>query len=104
LVAGVVTLIKSVRPNWTPYQIYYALTSTSSKSSSPDNKYGYGIVDTIKALNASIHNEFGCHKNCNNRGACYKDICHCYDGYYGLGCELKKRGKKNFLQIPTIIF
>jgi subtilase family serine protease len=91
LVAGVVALIKSVRPTWSPYQIYYALTSTASKSSSPDNLYGYGVVDTMKAINSTVHNEFGCHQNCNGNGACYQDICHCYDDYYGLGCENKKR-------------
>jgi subtilisin family serine protease len=52
LVAGVVALLLEAHPDWTPRQVRDALLSTASRSGSPDNDYGWGIVDALAALNA----------------------------------------------------
>ncbi len=51
LVAGACAIILSANPNLTPIQIRDALWATSSRSDSPDDFYGYGIIDVIKAMN-----------------------------------------------------
>lgn len=53
---GVVALIKSAHPDWTPRQILHALTSTASQADSPDNDCGWGIIDAMKAINANVSN------------------------------------------------
>ncbi len=45
LVAGVVALLLQAHPDWTPDDVRRALTSTASRSSNPDNDYGWGIVN-----------------------------------------------------------
>jgi subtilisin family serine protease len=52
LSAGVVALIIKARPNATPVQIGDALRSTASRASTPDNTYGWGIINAMAAINA----------------------------------------------------
>lgn len=52
LSAGVVALIIKARPNATPVQIGNALRSTASRASTPDNTYGWGIINAMAAINA----------------------------------------------------
>jgi hypothetical protein len=52
LAAGAVALILHARPNATPMQIAAALKSTASRASTPDNLYGWGIIDTRRAISA----------------------------------------------------
>jgi subtilisin family serine protease len=49
LVAGVSALILEINPTWTNYDIMKAIKSTADNFSSPDNEYGYGIVDAYGA-------------------------------------------------------
>ncbi|MEO8168448.1 MAG: S8 family serine peptidase, partial [bacterium] len=50
LTAGAVALIVQARPNATPVEIMNALRSTASRSSTPDNLYGWGIINTFAAM------------------------------------------------------
>jgi hypothetical protein len=52
LAAGAVALILRDRPNATPMQIAAALKSTASRAATPDNLFGWGIIDTRRAINA----------------------------------------------------
>ena len=52
LTAGVAALIVKARPNATPTQIANAMRMTASRSSTPDNQYGWGIVNALAAINA----------------------------------------------------
>ncbi len=52
LTAGVAALIVKARPNATPVQIANAMRSTASRASTPDNRYGWGIVNALAAINA----------------------------------------------------
>jgi hypothetical protein len=52
LTAGVAALIVKARPNATPVQIANAMRSTASRASTPDNQYGWGIVNALAAINA----------------------------------------------------
>lgn len=54
LVAGVCALILQKNPLLTPMQVLQALRSTASKSSNPDNIYGWGIINSLSAINSSI--------------------------------------------------
>lgn len=51
LSAGVAALIVSARPNATPLQIAEAMRMTASRASTPDNQYGWGIVNAVAAIN-----------------------------------------------------
>lgn len=50
LAAGVATLLVGAQPAATPMQIRDALRLTASRASSPDNYYGWGIVNALAAL------------------------------------------------------
>ena len=49
LVAGVAALLLEIHPDWTPAQVRQALMTTASLSGSPNNNYGWGIVDAARA-------------------------------------------------------
>ncbi len=51
LVAGAVAVLLSANPSWTPMMVRLALMQTANQSSTPDNVYGYGIIDIWKAIN-----------------------------------------------------
>jgi hypothetical protein len=49
LVAGVAALLLEIHRDWTPAQVRRALMDTASRGQSPDNDYGWGIVDAALA-------------------------------------------------------
>ncbi|MBK7143547.1 MAG: S8 family serine peptidase [bacterium] len=49
LIAGAVCLLIEAHPTWTPTQIITALKETASRSTIPDNTYGWGIISTNAA-------------------------------------------------------
>ena len=51
LVSGVCALLLEAHPNWTPAQIRNAILNTADQSNTPDNTYGWGIVDAFAAFN-----------------------------------------------------
>jgi subtilisin family serine protease len=52
LVAGVVAQILSAHPELTPQQVLNTLRGTASRALSPDNDFGYGIVNARAAVTA----------------------------------------------------
>ena len=50
LAAGVGALLLQAQPNATPMQIREALRMTASRATTPDNLYGWGIIDAEAAL------------------------------------------------------
>ncbi|MCP4568571.1 MAG: S8 family serine peptidase [FCB group bacterium] len=51
LVGGAVALILSARPSLTPQQVRLALMNTADNAATPDNTYGWGVIDVLAALN-----------------------------------------------------
>ena len=51
LVSGACALLLEAHPEWTPAQIRNAILNTSDQSDTPNNTYGWGIVDAIAACN-----------------------------------------------------
>ncbi len=51
LVGGVVALLLEAHANWTPKQVRTALMNTAGNASSPNNDYGWGIVNAAAAAN-----------------------------------------------------
>ena len=51
LAAGAAAVILSANPEWTNMQVREAMMMTASLSNSPDNIYGYGILNTWAAIN-----------------------------------------------------
>lgn len=49
LTSGSIALLLNAYPHLTPQEVYYAITSTASQSSSPDNLLGWGIIDIESA-------------------------------------------------------
>jgi len=50
LVAGAVALLLEAHPTWTPALVRDALMSTASRASSPDNNYGWGVINAAGAV------------------------------------------------------
>lgn len=54
LVAGACALLLKMHPQWTPLDLLAALRASASRSSTPDNEYGWGIINAyVSALNGS---------------------------------------------------
>ena len=51
LTAGAIALVRQARPDLSPMQLREAILMTASISDSPNNTYGYGIIDASEALN-----------------------------------------------------
>jgi len=51
LAAGVAALVLCVNPNLTPMQVRDAMRLTASNHTSPNNQYGWGILDALQAVN-----------------------------------------------------
>lgn len=54
LVAGVAALLLEIHPEWGPWDVINALRSTASQSDSPNNDYGWGIVNAFRAANIKV--------------------------------------------------
>lgn len=54
LVGGAVALVLEAHPDWTPMMVREALMMTADNSSTPNNDYGWGIIDVM----AAIHYQF----------------------------------------------
>jgi serine protease AprX len=50
LVAGTVALLLEAHPTWTPAQVRNALMTTANRAASPNNDYGWGIVNAAAAV------------------------------------------------------
>jgi len=50
LVAGAACLVIEAHPDWTPYQVRQALKLTASQAATPDNTYGWGIINVNAAI------------------------------------------------------
>jgi hypothetical protein len=50
LIGGACGVILSAHPNWGPVMVREALMMTASRAESPDNDYGWGIADVIRAI------------------------------------------------------
>ncbi|MBN1212077.1 MAG: S8 family serine peptidase [candidate division Zixibacteria bacterium] len=50
LAGGAAAVLLSARPELTPWQVRKALMKSGNRASSPDNTYGYGIIDVLAAL------------------------------------------------------
>jgi hypothetical protein len=53
LVAGAAALLLQKHPDWSPIQVRDALRATASQSDTPNNDYGWGIIDAYAASNYS---------------------------------------------------
>ena len=54
LSAGCAALLLEVAPNLTPMQLVAVLKNTASRSSNPDNLYGWGIINTYAAAQSLL--------------------------------------------------
>ena len=50
LTAGVAALVVQAHPNWEPMMVREALMMTASQASTPDNDFGWGIIDALAAV------------------------------------------------------
>ncbi len=52
LTAGAAALIMSAKPEVSAFEVMTALKETASRSSNPDNEFGWGIINTLDALSS----------------------------------------------------
>jgi len=50
LVAGAVALLLEAHPAWTPTQVRTALMNTANNATTPDNNYGWGVINAAGAV------------------------------------------------------
>jgi subtilisin family serine protease len=53
LVSGAAALILQAHPDWSPVVVRQAMMETADNASSPDNDYGWGIIDVMAAIHWS---------------------------------------------------
>jgi serine protease AprX len=53
LVGGAAALVREAHPEWTAAQVRQALMSTADKAATPDNNYGSGRINVVKAIYGS---------------------------------------------------
>jgi hypothetical protein len=53
LVAGAAALVREAHPEWTVAQVRQALMLTADKAGTPDNNYGWGRINTVRAIYGS---------------------------------------------------
>ncbi|MEW5702720.1 MAG: S8 family serine peptidase [Candidatus Zixiibacteriota bacterium] len=51
LVGGGAAVVLSAHPDWTPMQVREALMMTASQAATPNNAYGWGIINVMAAIN-----------------------------------------------------
>ena len=66
LLGGAAALVIQAHPGWTPMQVRTALMQTAGRAATPDNTYGWGIIDVMAAIN---YNQC----DCTNFGDCDAD-------------------------------
>jgi hypothetical protein len=54
LLAGAAALLLQADPNLTPMQLAELMKSTASQSTTPDNLYGWGIINTYAAVQSIV--------------------------------------------------
>jgi len=54
LLGGAAALVVEAHPDWSPMQVREALMMTASMASSPNNDYGWGIINVMTAINYSF--------------------------------------------------
>lgn len=54
LVSGAAAVILSAHSDWTPMQVREALMMTGDRVDSPDNDYGYGVIDVMAAIDYEV--------------------------------------------------
>jgi serine protease AprX len=50
LIAGAACLVIQAHPDWTPAEVREALKMTANRAATPDNTYGWGIIDVMAAI------------------------------------------------------
>lgn len=50
LVGGCAAIVLQAHPNWTPQQVRLAMMNTASNHTSPNNTYGWGIINVMSAI------------------------------------------------------
>ena len=53
LVGGAAALVREAHPEWTVAQVRTALMTTADKAATPDNSFGWGKIDVVKAIYGS---------------------------------------------------
>jgi serine protease AprX len=53
LIGGAAALVREAHPEWTVAQVRQALMSTADKAATPDNNYGSGRINVVKAIYGS---------------------------------------------------
>lgn len=79
LVGGAAALVIQAHPDWTPFQVREALMETADNATSPNNNYGWGIIDVLAAIN-------------------YSFVCDC-----GVFCDLDDDGSINPTDVAFIV-
>ena len=55
LVAGAAAVLLQARPYYTPQMVRQALMETATRADSPDNDYGWGIIDLYEAISWGVN-------------------------------------------------
>ncbi|MDH4223677.1 MAG: S8 family serine peptidase [candidate division Zixibacteria bacterium] len=105
LVCGCASVLLSAHPDWVPWKVREALMYTADNSYTPDNIYGWGLIDLLAAVNYTFNT--GDVNRDNNLGV--SEVVYLINYLFKGGSEpyLHYRGNTNCDQevtIPDIIY
>eukprot|EP01132_Coremiostelium_polycephalum_P002557 gene2557-3167_t len=94
LAAGGIALLMQAHPDWTPRQVYEAVTATAGNNGSPNIMTGYGIINIGAAFEYQPKNSAStCEElKCSGHGGCCQgsSTCTCAADRYGPFCEYSR--------------
>lgn len=54
LISGIAALIMEAHPDWTAQDVRTAMMATAAQAETPDNDYGWGVVDAVRAADYEL--------------------------------------------------
>lgn len=90
LVAASVVLLKQMHPEWTLYQVREALMQTASNAHSPNNDFGWGIINVDRASKYYPGACSGKGQPMPAGDGSDSTVCQCVNGWFGAQCEYMK--------------
>ncbi|KAL0488146.1 subtilisin [Acrasis kona] len=83
IAAGAIAVLLSAHPTYTAMNLRHAILNTSNNAATPNNQYGWGLLDIKKAI------DFPC-GDCAPFGKCVEEKCECDQDHYGELCEIER--------------
>jgi serine protease AprX len=96
IVAGIAALIVQAHPDWTNLMVREALMKSASHHTTPDVRRGWGVVNTIAAIDFSFSDSACPEGNCKSCDATLG--CECKGDLYNFYCDTQRVDCRSFCE------